>query len=167
MAPDPEVPGEGSTPKGSSRRSFSIFRKVGLRLNPSRYDDVPSESSGDDSKSLTNAGGKKLRRPEPLVRSSSDRTHEDGMGAGQDARSSDKPGPSKPLPAQSQGSPVLNLFRRQDYERPSSSSNAAHEIPAALRPGPSLYDPERAAVSIPNPYVDRWTDVLSAYAPCS
>ncbi|EME80553.1 uncharacterized protein MYCFIDRAFT_198746 [Pseudocercospora fijiensis CIRAD86] len=81
-------------------------------------------------------GGKKINRPDPLIRSSSDRVNEDWMGAGHDPRSVGSANNTKPLPAQSQASPVLNLFTGYKGGR-----NGAQQ---ASWPGKPIYDPQRA-----------------------
>ncbi|KXS94227.1 hypothetical protein AC578_10921 [Pseudocercospora eumusae] len=132
------MPGSSSPgDRKGGRRSFSIFRRSGKRHNSSKYDDVPSESSGDDTRSFHNDGGKKIARPEPLVRSSSDRAYNDWMGAGYESGSPDVSNNTKPLPAQSQASPVLNLFG--GYKAGPSGTPSISTPEKA-----SLYDPHRA-----------------------
>ena len=131
--------GSGSpSDRKSGPRSFSIFRRS-KRHNSSKYDDVPSESSADDSKTFHHNGGKKITRPEPLLRSSSDRAYDDWMGAGHEPGSPEMSNNTKPLPAQSQASPVLNLFG--GYKAgPSGSQQISNPEKA------SLYDPHQAKV---------------------
>ncbi|KAF7192152.1 hypothetical protein HII31_06538 [Pseudocercospora fuligena] len=131
------MPADSASNQKGGRRSFSIFRRAGRRHNSSKYDDVPSESSGDDSRTFHHNGGKKITRPEPLLRSSSDRAYDDWMGAGHELGSPETSNNTKPLPAQSQASPVLDLFG--GYKTGSSGSEQISTPDKA-----SLYDPHRA-----------------------
>lgn len=133
------MPTDSSSNQKGGRRSFSIFRRAGRRHNSNKYDDVPSESSGDDKSTFHNNGGKKITRPEPLLRSSSDRAYDDWMGAGHEPGSPEMSNNTKPLPAQSQASPVLNLFG--GYKTGPSGTQQISTPEKA-----SLYDPHRAKV---------------------
>ncbi|KXT13206.1 hypothetical protein AC579_2579 [Pseudocercospora musae] len=132
------MPTDNTSNRKGARRSFSIFRRAGRRHNSSKYDDAPSKSSGDDLRTFHHGGGKKITRPEPLLRSASDRAcDDDWMGAGHEPGSPETRNNAKPLPAQSQASQVLNLFGGY---RTGPSGTQQISTPNKA----SLYDPHRA-----------------------